>query len=156
MSEVNLKKAPQRDVLDIDRIGTWGAVQYFHRLSCGHTEVRKRASSASKLACSWCVIAVEKKQQLDNLPVKANWNQQYEDEPQYYDTDIDTEVEAARIRAGLVSYLDCPLESVEVIVGIDESGELALQGCAIFLDIDSVKRIINRGSTKKIDPDTSV
>ena len=154
MSEVNLKKAPQRDVLSIDRIGTWGAVQYHHRLACGHTEVRKRVSPASKLACSWCVIAVEKKQQLDNLPVRANWSPTYEDESQHYDTDIDVEVEAARIRAGLVSFLDCHLESVEVMVGLNDNGELSLQGCVVFLDTDNVKRLLSKANVKKIDGDT--
>jgi hypothetical protein len=97
---------------------------------------------------------VEKKKQLDNLPVRANWSPTYEDELQHYDTDIDVEVEAARIRAGLVSYLDCHLESVEVIVGLNESGELSLQGCVVFLDMDNVKRLLSKANIRKIDTDT--
>ena len=54
---ISRKAAPRRTILEIIKSGSWGRVEYRHRLECGHTEVRKRASSAPVISCTWCVVA---------------------------------------------------------------------------------------------------
>jgi hypothetical protein len=57
---VNKKSAPQKHVVSIDRVGEWGKRVYHHKLECGHVEIRNRASTAPKIACTWCVIGEQK------------------------------------------------------------------------------------------------
>ena len=144
---MNLKKAPQQEVLSIDRTGEWGKVEYRHRLSCGHTEIRKRPSSAPKIACSRCVLAEEKNQELASLPrVPAVYEVPLE-EP-LYDADIALEVEAGRLRAGLVAALGLSPEAVEVIAGVEDGGDLEFQYVVVFMDIPTAIRLA------RLDSDT--
>ena len=66
MPEVNKKAAPQREVLEIGRIGGYGGIEYRHRLSCGHTEVRKRKAQAKYIACTLCAVVIIAKKELED------------------------------------------------------------------------------------------
>ena len=67
MNPVNRKQAPQQTVVSISRYGQWGKVEYAHKLDCGHTEIRKRATRAPKIACEQCVKANTAKQMLSTF-----------------------------------------------------------------------------------------
>lgn len=57
---VSRKQAPRREVVDIQRVGDWGVVQYLHKLTCGHTEPRKRPSPATHISCMFCLHEQER------------------------------------------------------------------------------------------------
>lgn len=137
---VNLKKAPQREILSIDRTGSWGKVEYRHRLTCGHTEVRKRPSSAPKVACSWCVVAEEKAEELATLAVREEFVDVPLEEP-WYDADAEHDIDAGRLKAGLVSALGLSPEAVEVVSEVDEGGELEARYVVVFMDLSTAKRL---------------
>lgn len=142
--EVNKKSAPQREVLSIERTGSWGKVEYRHRLTCGHTEVRKRPSSAPKIACTLCVIAESKavelraltqprKQELEPLP----------DSPDVIADDIaEAELEIQKLRGALASFLSCSPEAIDVVMEVDEEGKLEAQYVHVFLDIYTAKNVV--------------
>ena len=52
---VSRKQAPRREVIEIKKAGDWGDVTYSHVLKCGHTEIRKRASTAPYISCMFCL-----------------------------------------------------------------------------------------------------
>lgn len=142
MSEINLKKAPQREILSIDRRGEWGKVEYDHRLSCGHTETRKRPSTAPKIACSWCVIAVAKDEELKSLAVRETVITEVPlDDFVTYDEDALHDVDAGRLRAGLVSALGVPPESVEVVSEVGDDGSLSTSYVVVFMDLSTATRL---------------
>lgn len=140
---MNLKKAPQKEVLSIERTGSWGNVEYRHRLACGHTEIRKRPSPKDRIACSWCVVAKEKNEELSALAARHEPEAAYEVplEIAVYDADIANEVDAGLLRAGLVAALGCTPESVEVVLEVDEDGVLAARYVVVFLDLPTARRI---------------
>ncbi len=142
--EVNRKSAPQREILSIERTGSWGKVEYRHRLACGHTDVRKRPSSAPKIACTLCVVAEAKgielkalteprKQELEPLP----------DAPDIVADDIaEAELEIQKLRGALASFLSCPPEAIDVVMEVNDDGILEAQYVHIFLDIYNAKRMV--------------
>lgn len=136
---VNKKSAPQKIILSIDKQGAWGDVSYYHKLECGHIEVRKRASSAPKIACTWCVIGEEKGKELKALtliqpPILDEvWD--------FYDEAINEEVDVAQLRAGIASAIGCPQDSVEVISEVGDDNILRVNYVTIFLDIELAKKI---------------
>jgi hypothetical protein len=142
--DINLKKAPQQDILSIDRTGEWGKVEYRHRLTCGHTEVRKRPSTAPKIACSWCVVAEEKAEELASLAVRETYSEVPLEEP-WYDADAEYEVDAGRLRAGLVLALGVSPEAVEVVSEVDDFGDLQARYVMVFMDLSTAKRLARMG-----------
>lgn len=136
---VNKKSAPQKHVVSIDRVGEWGKRVYHHKLECGHVEVRNRASTAPKIACTWCVIGEEKGKELKSLtlippPVTEEvWD--------FYDDTINQEIDVAKLRAGIASVIGCSQESVEVISTIDEDGVLRASFVTVLLDIRLAEKI---------------
>ena len=64
---VERRQAPKQKILSINRVGAWGKVRYEHKLDCGHSEILPRASSAKRIACTWCVKAQEKEEELRQL-----------------------------------------------------------------------------------------
>jgi hypothetical protein len=139
---MNLKKAPQQEILSIDRTGEWGRVEYRHRLACGHTELRKRPSTAPKIACSWCVIAEEKGEELSTLATRDDFIDVPVEEA-WYDADAEHEVDAGRLRAGLVLSLGLPPESIEVVSEVNEFGDLQVRYVVAYMDVATAKRIAN-------------
>jgi len=136
---VNKKSAPQKIVLSIERQGAWGDVSYYHRLECGHIEVRKRASPKPKIACTWCVVGEEKGKELKALTliqpptVEEVWD--------FYDDFSNEEVDVAQLRAGIASAIGCPQDSIEVISEVGEDNVLRVNYVRIFLDIELAKKI---------------
>lgn len=147
MSVVNRKSAPQQTILSIDRKGEWGKVEYHHRLRCGHTEVRKRSSTAPKIACTWCVVATEKQRELKALtvvpppmPDEQVWD--------FYDTAVADELSIAELRSSIASAVGCPNDNIEVISSIDDDGVLRINYVSIFLDAGQAEVLASRGRTK--------
>jgi hypothetical protein len=127
----SLKAAPRRSITSIERHGDWGEVEYHHHLACGHTEIRKRRSSAPVLACSGCVTASEfAAGRMPSAP-PARY-----DEP-HIDSDAALETEAGRIRAGLAKRFGVPAEAVDVALRADSGIAYAL----VFLDAAAALRL---------------
>jgi hypothetical protein len=138
-TNVNLKKAPRRDIVDVARIGSWGRVEYHHKLECGHTEVRKRATTSGTMACAGCVLSEE-----------------YQDRGQTVEADIDDDIldligsqialneeNTQSIKVELARRLNLPAGALEIIVDYDEAGEQAISGAVIVLSADEILRIIS-------------
>ena len=131
MARRSLKAAPRRPIVEIERRGDWGEVEYHHRLACGHTEIRKRQSSAPALACSGCVTAQEFAAGI--LP--ATPAQTY-DSP-HIDSDAVLETELGRVRAGLAKRFGVDVEAVDVAVRADSGIAYAL----VFLERSAALRL---------------
>lgn len=136
---VNKKSAPQKKIVSIDKQGGWGDVSYYHKLECGHIEVRKRASTAPKIACTWCVVGEEKGKELRALTLVQPPT--LEEVWDFYDTTINEEVDIAQLRAGLASAIGCPQDSVEVVAEVTENNVLKVMYVNVFLDLETAKRI---------------
>jgi hypothetical protein len=142
---VNKKSAPQHDILEIKRVGEWGKLEYHHRLTCGHVEVRKRPSKAPRIACAWCVVASEKQRELKALTIvqppvlEEVWD--------FYDDSVVDEVMVADLRSGVANALGCPQENVEVVATIDDDGNLRVNYVSVFLDYSQAKNIASSGAS---------
>ena len=147
--DVNRKKAPFRDVIEIVKSGQWGDVVYKHRLSCGHIEERKRVAPANRMACTWCVVAAEKEQDLRRLTAPQPTSQVLIDVADLIDQDtrdLAVEEDASRIQAGLAAALGVPANSVDVILE-DDDGALRLSYAIVFLSASDAKRLAQPSST---------
>jgi hypothetical protein len=131
-------------VLSIERTGSWGKVEYRHRLTCGHTEVRKRPSSAPKIACALCVVAEAKAVELRALTQPRKHElEPLPDSPDVVADDIaEAELEIQKLRGALASFLSCSPEAIDVVMEVDEEGKLEAQYVHIFLDIFTAKNVV--------------
>lgn len=144
---VNLKKAPRRAIKEISRIGSWGRVEYHHKLECGHIEVRKRANSTGIMACTGCVLS----EQYERRAPKVRENDEHVGSDLSYDI-LDqlgselaiNEGTAQFLKAELAVRFNVPVEAIEVALDIDEMGQQSLSGAYILLSADEVIRIINQ------------
>lgn len=135
------RQAPKREIKEIRRVGVWGKTQYEHILECGHTERLPRASRAIRIACSWCVKAEEKDEEMRSLvPQPRPITEDFDDN----DDLSSDEIQVSRTRASLASILGVPLEAVE-IVAIDSRGVLEIRSAYIFMSASDIRKIINRG-----------
>jgi len=138
---VNLKKAPRREIREINRIGSWGRVEYHHVLDCGHVEVRKRAASAGTMACSGCVLSEEYESRVESRPVRDEYPA---------DDVLDAlgsqlainEGTAQAIKVELAKKLQLTQDAVEVALEVDEDGVQSLSGAVVLLSADEVLRFI--------------
>ena len=143
--EVNKKSAPQKQVVEIVRVGQWGRVEYQHVLECGHVEVRKRPSKTDKIACAWCVIATEKQRELRTLTVipppvtEETWD--------FYDDTAVDEIKIAQTRSALAHALGCSQENIEIVSSIDEDGNLSVNYVSVFLEYGDAQKIIKNSQT---------
>ena len=135
---VNKKSAPQKNILSIEKQGGWGDVSYYHKLECGHIEIRKRASTAPKIACTWCVIGEQKGKELKALTLVQPPT--LEEVWDFYDETTSEEVDVAKLRAGVANAVGCSQESVEVVSVIDEENVLRVSYVTVFLDFETAKR----------------
>lgn len=125
--------------MSIEKQGGWGDISYYHKLECGHIEVRKRASTAPQIACTWCVIGEQKGKELKALTLiqppilEEIWD--------FYDETISEEVNVAQLRAGIASNIGCPQDSVEIVTEVGEDNVLRVNFVTIFLDIELAKKI---------------
>ena len=129
------RKAPRRDIVEISREGAWGKVKYRHLLSCGHTEVRPRASTSPKLACAWCLRADKKDDEIKALSAGAM--------PTYVDVDeqsAEEEIAVNRTRASLAARFKIPLDAIDVVVA-DVNGNLLIKHALVFLSSSDVVRL---------------
>lgn len=139
---VNKKSAPQKNIVSIEKQGGWGDVSYYHKLECGHIEIRKRASTAPKIACTWCVIGEQKGKELRALTIVQPPT--LEEVWDFYDETTSEEVDVAKLRAGVANAVGCPQESVEVVSIVDEENVLRVSYVTVFLDFETAKRIADR------------
>ena len=146
--EVNRKRAPQREILSIERTGSWGKVEYRHRLACGHTDVRKRPSSAPKIACVLCVVAEAKGIELKALAESRQGDLAVIlDAPEVVADDVaEAELEVQKLRGALASFLSCAPEAIDVVMEVNDEGHLDAQYVHVFLDMHTVRRLITKKS----------
>lgn len=137
--DVSNRKAPKRGVLEISKKGTWGKYEYWHRLDCGHTEIRKRAAPTDKIACRLCVKAEAKGKELIAL-VTVPQRQVFEEDLIPLEEDHLVELEAGGLRGALASALEIPQEAVDIVVS-DVDGRLTVSSVVIFLSALDAKRI---------------
>jgi hypothetical protein len=140
---MNRKSAPQKTIVEIQRTGEWGKVEYRHRLSCGHTEVRKRASATPKIACTWCVVAEEKQKELKALTVVPPpvLDEQVWD---FFDSSVADELSIAKMRSDIASVIGCENENIEVVSSVDDDGVLRLNYVTIFLDAQQAEVLASK------------
>jgi len=139
---VNKKSAPQKNIVSIEKQGGWGDVSYYHKLECGHIEIRKRASTAPKIACTWCVIGEQKGKELRALTLVQPPT--LEEVWDFYDETTSEEVDVAKLRAGVANAVGCAQESVEVISVVDEDNVLRVSYVTVFLDFETAKKIADK------------
>ena len=139
---VNKKSAPQKNIVSIEKQGGWGDVSYYHKLECGHIEIRKRASTAPKIACTWCVIGEQKGKELRALTIVQPPT--LEEVWDFYDETTSEEVDVAKLRAGVANAVGCAQESVEVVSIVDEENVLRVSYVTVFLDFETAKKIADR------------
>lgn len=121
------KQAPRRLVIEAIRDGDWGEVTYRHRLSCGHTIVRKRLSAAVHLACVPCLKA-KKFSEGTIAPAPID------DDATIFTAEIKNE----QAQTKLASILGVPATSVDIVV--DASGHIRYG--LIFVSKDDILRIV--------------
>lgn len=132
------KAAPRREVVEVVREGDWGDVTYRHRLKCGHSEVRKRPAKSDVMACESCLLAKHHITQTES-PVTASVEVDVFFDP--FEAEMAfVEGEAGRIRAGISSRLNVPLDAVDVVVG-QVDGRLGIQSALVFLDATQARNL---------------
>lgn len=132
------RRAPRRQIKEIQKVGTWGNIEYRHILSCGHIEIRPRASRAPKLACAWCLRAEDK--QMEMLALTQS--------PPPIVDDIDfsnEEQEVQMIRAAIAKRLNVSSEAVDVVVR-DTGGRLEIINVRVFLSASEARRIAGQST----------
>lgn len=150
--DISRKKAPKRDVIEIVKSGQWGAVEYRHRLSCGHVEIRKRVAPASQMACTWCVVAEEKEQDLRRLTAPQPTRQVIVEVSDIIDDlnqDLAGEEDASIIQAGLAASLRIPADAIDVVLE-DEDGFLRLSYAVVFLTASDARRLASSAQSQAI------
>ena len=126
------RKSPRRKIKSIERIGTWGNLKYHHLLECGHTEVRARASAATKLACAWCLRVEDKKDEL--LLLTPSPYQSDENFDEMFIKQLDNE---SRVRAEIAKRLQVPVDAIDVT--IDEIS--GIRAARVFFSPSDVSRM---------------
>jgi hypothetical protein len=129
------RKAPRQEIVQISREGAWGKVKYRHLLSCGHTEVRARAATTPKLACAWCLRAVEKDGEMKALTagiptININLDEKNAAE----------EIDISRMKAAIASKFQIPLEAIDIVAS-DINGNLIVKNALVFLSSADVARL---------------
>jgi len=137
---MNRKAAPQKRVKSVERVGEWGEVEYHHKLVCGHVEKRKRPAKTVKIACTWCVVAEEKRKELKALSVVPP--PIIEEEWDLFDDSYADELSIASMRSALANALGCEQESVEVVASYDDEDILRINYVTIFLDYSQAQRLV--------------
>lgn len=128
-AELTSKRAPRRSVIETVRVGDWGEVEYRHRMSCGHTIVRKRLSKAPVLACIDCLKAA--------MFAKG----QVASPKQFDDSDpferFEAPINDMAVQSSLANLLGVMPESVDLV--LDENGNIRYG--MIFLSADEIARL---------------
>ena len=130
------RRSPRKDVMRIEKKGTWGNIEYHHVLSCGHIEIRPRATRAPKLACVWCLRAESKEQEMLAL-VQAPVRVREDVNVANYEHDVQS------LRASIANFLKVNIEAVDVVVK-DVNGRLEVQHVLVFLSSHEARMIAGR------------
>lgn len=133
------RRAPRRKIDSIEKRGSWGNYSYEHKLSCGHVDIRKRASSTDWIACPWCLRADEKDKELKKLSAPPKVQSVF-----YDDNLADQEIRIEKTRASIASRIGVPMEAVDVATE-DISGELIIRSAIVYLSARDVARIAEGG-----------
>jgi len=152
-NSVNKKAAPRRKVEAINRVGSWGRVEYHHELECGHVEIRKRASPTGIMACTGCVLTEEHEERISS-PVP---------DPSEDDLILDQlnsrlagdEKTIAQIKASVSSHYKVPTDAVEVLIDVSDEGEVILSSVLIILSADEVIGIVGETSPRSSTGETT-
>lgn len=142
---VNKKTAPQREVIDVERTGSWGAVEYRHRLECGHTEVRKRIMPTKKIACPSCVLAGQMGDRVAQMATRSAKIIEPMDVSDIIGDDLygfTNEVDISKAQAAIAMRIGVPVESVDVIAEVGPEGDLKISYATIFIEASLVYRLI--------------
>lgn len=129
------RKAPRREVISISREGAWGKVKYKHLLSCGHTEIRQRASSTPKLACAWCLRVVDKDVEIRALVSPPRPSVENIDE-----IIAKEEIDISRMKASIAVKFNIPIEAIDIRAE-DVNGKLVVKNALLFLSSGDVARL---------------
>lgn len=131
-SKLTAKRAPRRTVVDIVRVGDWGEVEYRHRMSCGHTIVRKRSSKADFLACLECLKAsMFANGQISSVSIEGP-----SDEVERFSAPIND----MAVQSSLANLLGIMPESVDLV--LDQDGNIRYG--MIFLSSDEITRLVEK------------
>lgn len=153
MDDISRKKAPKRDVVEITRSGDWGNVVYQHRLSCGHVESRKRVAPAAQMACTWCVVAERKGDELRTLLTPQPRAEMVIDVTDMIDVaspDIAADEDAMRLKGSLSRSLGVPADAIDVVLE-DADGQLSVSYAVVFLSAADAQRLARGASNTIID-----
>lgn len=153
MDDISRKKAPKRDVVEITRSGDWGSVVYLHRLSCGHVESRKRVAPAPQMACTWCVVAERKGDELRTLLTPQPRAEMVIDVTDMIDVaspDIAADEDAMRLKGSLSRSLGVPADAIDVVLE-DIDGQLNVAYAVVFLSAADAQRLAKGASNTIID-----
>lgn len=143
-AKVNKKSAPRRDVVQIDKVGPWGRVEYHHLLSCGHTDIRKRISPTKVIACALCVIAENQAKEMATIATTRQALLSSDDYIDYTGSRLAvTESRIAKIRAEIAAHFGVDVDAVDIATS-DEEGELKLSYGLVFLSVQGIETIINK------------
>ena len=133
-------------VVEVIRSGRWGKVEYIHKLSCGHAEIRKRAAATTKIACEGCLKAEMGTQMLVELsgakPVFADFSDIHDEiaaSVASYEQDI------ARTKAALAKKLGVEVGAVDIYVDETSDSPKIVQA-VVFLEALNIERILNSES----------
>jgi len=138
-NEINLKAAPRRAIVNIERSGSWGEVTYSHALECGHTENRKRPSTSTSIACAGCVRAEQYRQQAAKLPPPVDDDEILDDIGSRLAV---AEKTAAQLKAEIVAHFNVPAEAVDIAMD-DENGTLQPSYAVIILSADEMSALLS-------------
>ena len=143
MEKVNRKSAPRREILRIEREGSWGRVEYAHYLDCGHVERKKRASKAPVISCAWCVVAEEEDRRLKSLARSVNHQDELdEDTLDVLGTSLAASESAiARLRADIASRFSVPVDYVDVVTA-DDDGSLSVSYAVLFIPAGDLPAVL--------------
>lgn len=144
--EINKKSAPQREVLEVMKTGSYGNVVYTHRLSCGHAEKRKRKAPAKYIACTLCAVAIKASKELGTLKTSAAPKPiLYRQPPEFDEMGSDlgnTEINTARLTADLAAVFKISNEMISIVFYDDDDGNLSVGGATIWLDSEAMNRVL--------------
>lgn len=131
-SKLTAKRAPRRAVVDVVRVGDWGEVEYRHRMSCGHTIVRKRSSKADFLACLECLKAsMFANGQISSVSIEV-----LSDKVERFSAPIND----MAVQSSLANLFGIIPESVDLV--LDQDGNIR---CGmIFLSSDEITRLVEK------------
>lgn len=135
------KAAPRQKVERIDKVGPWGRTEYHHVLACGHTEVRKRVSRSSEIACLGCVLAENHVAAITALkePAQKTATESEADWVDYDAEQVELELVVGRMKAKTAKLLQVNLDDIEVWFDPGAPSQVTIQGMIIHLTQDSIK-----------------